>query len=63
VDTINEHDFELVSVETGTFIARVWHSDLGEWTVDTADGPVFKRTRRQDAIDLVAAQHGEVYER
>ncbi len=57
---VAEHDFTLVSEESGMFVARVWHSDLGEWTIDTIDGPSYKRVRRQDAIDLVTAQYGAV---
>lgn len=44
-----EHDFE-VTVD-GKFIANVWHSDRGEWTVDTVDGPTFKERTRAAAIE------------
>jgi hypothetical protein len=47
----------------GKFVARVWHSDKGEWTVDTVDGPSFKAGNREDAYNKAmrwyAAQNKE----
>lgn len=48
----NAHDFEIT--HGGETVARVWHSDQGEWTIDTVDGPSYTRRNRDDAIDLVA---------
>lgn len=35
----------------GQTVAAVWHSDRGEWTVDSVDGPVYRERSREDAIE------------
>lgn len=56
-----KHEFSIMV--DGKFIARVWHSDKGEWTVDTVDGPTFKAGNRDDAYNKAmrwyAAQNKE----
>ena len=35
----------------GHLFARVWHSDKGEWTIDTVDGPIYRESSRQAAVE------------
>lgn len=44
------HDFEVFDPRDGKLLGRIWHSDIGEWTVDTVDGPYWTRRNREDAI-------------
>ena len=44
-----EHDFNVFDGER--LIAEVWHSDKGEWSVATPDGPVYRERSRAAAIE------------
>ena len=48
--TGGEHDFRVMYLDTYV-VANVWHSDKGEWTVETVDGPVYREATRDAAID------------
>jgi hypothetical protein len=37
------------------FVCTVWHSDKGEWTVATPDGPYWRERTRVDAEDRANA--------
>ena len=48
--TGSEHEFVIRYLDTYV-VANVWHSDKGEWTVETVDGPVYREATRDAAID------------
>lgn len=62
-DIKNDTGHEFLVLVDGAVIAEVWHSDKGEWTVDTVDGPSFKAGNRDDAYNKAmrwyAAQNKE----
>lgn len=57
----SEHDFTVRC--GGVVVAGVWHSDLGEWTVATPDGPVYREESRAAAMQRVEALARQTAER